>query len=347
MYLTPFPLFPSETKRKKALLHNKDWQVRNLARKKKVIVDVDTGIDDALSILYLLKQDVELLGITAVFGNVSAERAAENTLKILELAGAPKDISVFQGAEQPLFRPWQGPAVRFHGKNGLGNVGLPDSARSVQPGHAADFIVQKAEEYPEELTLLFLGPLTNLALALVKDVRLPEKVKEVVIMGGAIRVPGNVTPVSEGNIAGDPEAAHMVFSAGFPLTMVGLDVTMKAIFTERHLKLLEEKYRKDAGGQKIARVVKELLEFRFGAYAGYWEERGCPLHDPLAVAVALDPSLAEKVPMQVQIETKGTLSLGATVADLRIGRGAEPNVLVYVKADYERFFNRFIDALAK
>jgi purine nucleosidase len=316
--------------------------------KKRVILDVDTGIDDALSIMYLLKQEnVIVEGITTIYGNVSVEQATKNTLKIIELINPTREIPVVKGNEQPLFRKWQGPVIKFHGENGIGNIDLPEPKQKALDEHAADFIVRKVNEYPNEITLVFVGRLTNLALALAKDIELPKKVKELVIMGGAVKVPGNVTPVSEANIAGDPEAAHMVFSAGFPLTMVGLDVTMDAYFTVKHLKQLEEKCHKSEHHKKLAEIIMSMLEFRFKAYDGYSSEIGSPLHDPLAVGVALDPSLVEKEPLVVQIETKGTLSLGATIADLRLGKNENPNVEVCLKVDAERFLQHFIDSLTK
>lgn len=319
-----------------------------MENKKRVILDVDTGIDDALSIMYLLKQDhVQVEGITTIYGNVSVEQATKNTLKIIELMNPSSEIPVVKGSDKPLFRNWHGPSVHKHGENGIGNVELPEPKQKELDECAADFIVRKVNEYPNEMTLIFVGRLTNLALALAKDLELPKKVKEVVIMGGAVNVPGNVTPVSEANIAGDPEAAHMVFSAGFPLTMVGLDVTMDTYFTANHLKQLEEKCQKSEQHKKIAKIIKEMLDYRFQAYAGYQEELGCPLHDPLAVGVALDPSFVEKKLLSVQIETKGTLSLGATIADLRIGKNSNPNVEVCLKVDAERFLVHFIDSLSK
>jgi len=314
---------------------------------KRVILDVDTGIDDALSIMYLLKQpNVIVEGLTTGCGNVSAEKATENTLKIVELMGKAGEVPVAMGASQPLLRPWGGPVVAFHGENGIGGIDLPKPTQKPLEEHAADFIVRKVNEFPNEITLIFVGRLTNLAIALAKDSELPKKVKELVIMGGAVQVPGNVTPVSEANIAGDPDAAHMVFSAGFNLTMVGLDVTMEAHFSVNHVEMLKEKCKKSEKHTKLANLIQEMLVGRFESYRDYHEVLGSPLHDPLAVAVALDPTLVEKTPLVVTVETKGTLSLGATIADLRIGKNVNPNVNVCLKVDAERFLQHFIDSLA-
>jgi purine nucleosidase len=322
-------------------------KVSYVANVKRVILDVDTGIDDALSIMYLLKQpNVIVEGITTGYGNVSAEQATENTLKIIELMEKSGEVPVAMGATQPLLRAWGGPVVAFHGENGIGGIELPKPKQSPLDEHAADFIVRKVNEYPNEITLIFVGRLTNLAIALAKDSELPKKVKELVIMGGAVQVPGNVTPVSEANIAGDPDAAHMIFSAGFNLTMVGLDVTMKAHFTVHHVELLKEKCQHSEEHTKLANIIQEMLVGRFEAYRDHHEVLGSPLHDPLAVAVALDETLVEKTPLLVMVETKGTLSLGATIADLRIGKNLNPNVNVCLKVDAERFLNHFIDSLA-
>jgi purine nucleosidase len=315
---------------------------------KRVILDVDTGIDDAISIIYLLKHpNIIVEGITTVYGNVSVEQATKNTLQIIELMGKGNAIPVAMGYKKPLFREWSGPVVHIHGENGIGNVKLPEPVHKPIEEHASDFIVRKVNKYPNQITLIFVGRLTNLAGALAKDPMLPRKVRELVIMGGAIKVPGNVTPVSEANIAGDPEAAHMVFSAGFPLTMVGLDVTMKVYFTEKHLKNLVKKCDTTDQNKKLALVVQEMLKYRFrGYHISNKKELGSPLHDPLAVGVAFHPTLVEKVPMSIEIETKGSLSYGATIADLRIGRAKNPNAQVCMKVNHEKFLKHFMEIIS-
>lgn len=313
--------------------------------RKRIILDVDTGIDDALAILFALKSPhLAVEGITTCFGNVSVEQATKNTLQVIELAALERNPTVAMGADQPLLRKWSGPVPHIHGENGLGNVVLPEPAQMASIEHAADYIVRKVNENVGEITLVFVGRLTNLALALAKDAKLPEKVKEVVFMGGAIRVPGNVTPVAEANIAGDPEAAHLVFESGLPLTMVGLDVTMQAVFTAEDLeRLIRESGQEN---QAMIQFVRKIMEFRFDAYKREHSLGGSPLHDPLAVAVVADPSLVKKEKMWVKVETKGELSSGATIADLRGTALERTNLSVCVEVDRNRFIEQFISVLS-
>lgn len=312
--------------------------------KSRMIMDVDTGIDDALALLFALKSDdIQLEGISTVFGNVSVEQATQNTLQVLELAGAPADIPVAMGAGRPLFREWLGPVEHIHGDNGIGGYKLPAPKRKPIEEHAADFIVRKVNEHKQELTLVFVGRLTNLAIALAKDPSIAQKVKRLVLMGGALRVPGNVTPVSEANIWGDPEAAHRVFESGMPITMVGLDVTMKTILREEHVEQL--KRQASADDEPMVSFVEQILEYYFKAYEEHNGFYGSPLHDPMAVAVAVDPTLVETEDHLIKIETKGELSAGATLGDLRRVQ-AVTNASVCVRVDSERFINHFIDVLA-
>ncbi|WP_409272033.1 nucleoside hydrolase [Neobacillus sp. SCS-31] len=311
---------------------------------KKVILDIDTGIDDALAIVYLLKHpNVEVKGLTTGFGNVSVEQATKNTLQVAELTGRP-DVPVFAGASKPLLRTWNGPVVHVHGENGIGNVSLPEPKAKAGDERASDFIVRAVNEEPGEISVITVGRLTNLAEALAKDPSLPKKVKEVVIMGGAVKVPGNVTPVSEANIAGDPEAANMVFEAGFPLTMVGLDVTMQTQITAGDMAWMVSQ--KDGTNAELIDALDEMVRFRLVAYKKQDGIDGSPLHDPLAVAVTLHPDLVKTTPMLVAIETKGQLSSGATIADLRGSEKPYYNVDVCLEVDAERFIKEFVEVVS-
>ncbi|WP_054948824.1 nucleoside hydrolase [Numidum massiliense] len=316
-----------------------------MQEQKRILLDVDTGIDDALAIFYLLHSPNAVVeGITTGYGNVSVLQATYNTLQIVELAARHREIPVVPGAERPLLRNWEGPAARVHGENGFGDVVLPPPKRTALAAHAADFIVEKVNAAPGEMTLVCIGRLTNLALALAKDARLPQKVKEVVIMGGAVRVPGTVTPVSEANMHGDPEAAHLVFESGCPITLVPLDVARlldvprKVVFDEEHFAQLA------TTTQQAIPCLAQLLRFRLKAYDDGHVTAG-PLHDPLAVAVALDPTLVQKEEMYVKIETKGWLSLGATIVDLRLKQCERHNASVCVDVDRERFLAEFYGRL--
>lgn len=312
----------------------------------RIILDVDTGIDDALAILYALKSpNVKVEGITAGFGNVSNEQATYNTLQVVELAKPGYEVPVAMGAAKPLIRAWKGPVTHIHGDNGIGNASLPQPKQSALGETAADFIVRKVHEQPGELTIVTVGRLTNLAYALAKDPQLPKKVKQVVVMGGAVRVPGNVTPVCEANMAGDPEAAKIVFESGLPIRLVGLDVTMKTIFTPEHLERLKQESGPD--DQELVGFLEQILRFRFDAYKkNNGLDAGSPLHDPLAVGIALDPSLVTTEEIRIAIETKGSLSAGATVPDLRGRAKAGDPVSVCVTVDAGRFIERFIAVLS-
>jgi purine nucleosidase len=311
----------------------------------KMILDVDTGIDDALALLYALKsENIRLEGITTVFGNVSVDQATTNTLRVIELVGAPYDIPVVKGTDRPLVREWGGPVTYIHGANGIGDYDLPDPTQNAVEEYAPDFIVRKVNESPGELTLVFVGRMTNLAIALAKDPSIASKVKRLVFMGGALRAPGNASAVAEANMAGDPEAAHRVFGSGMPMTMVGLDVTMQAILTPQHVERL--KAMAAAVNARMVDFVEHILHFYFDAYQNNNGIYGAAMHDPLAVAVAIDPSLVTTEDHFVKVETLGRLSSGATLADLR-NPPAITNCSVCVGVDSERFINQLIEVLAQ
>ncbi|MCP1312431.1 nucleoside hydrolase [Paenibacillus tyrfis] len=309
----------------------------------KMIMDVDTGIDDALAILFALKSgDVELLGVTTAAGNVTAEQATLNTRQVLELAGA--HIEVFQGAAKPISRDWVGTASDIHGVNGIGEYVLPapkvkDSAES-----ALEYIIRKVNEFPNQIVLVFVGRLTNLALALQADPTMVSKIKKLVIMGGAVRVPGNVTPEAEANIYGDPEAADLVFRSGIPLAVVGLDVTMKALFKEAHLERLLEQA--EAGQEELLSFTKHIIQYRFEAYMRKKGIKGTALHDPLAVAVAINPSLVVMEKTHVRIKTEETHLLGATIEEPQLSK-VNPNAEVAIDVNTDAFIHMFIETLAR
>lgn len=276
-----------------------------------VYLDCDTGIDDAMALLYLHQQPtVDLLGVGTVTGNVTAHQAALNTVALLELVGSTAPVAV--GEPQPLAHAWAGGAPAVHGATGTGDVELPAGTRSPHDLDAADLLIDLARRHPGRLKVVATGPLTNLAVALQREPDLPGLVDSVTIMGGAALVPGNITPVAEANIANDPEAAALVFAAGWPLTMVGLDVTMRHRLTEEHRKRLL------AGPHRPARYVGRMLDMYFQFYVDIFGTRACALHDPLAVAIAIGrvvPSLAPTV--TVRIETGEGPARGSTIADLR------------------------------
>lgn len=306
---------------------------------RKVILDVDTGIDDALGIILAAKSgEFDLVGITTVNGNVSLAKATENTCKILDLLQLGGQVPVVPGASQPLLRPMFF-EHRVHGEDGLGGA-LRDTTVVTQPakGFGPDFIVENVLAQPGQITLIMTGPLTNLALAVRKCPQLVHHVKEVVFMGGVVREHGNVTPTAEYNMFVDPEAAKVVFHAGFPeLTLVGLDVTRKVLLNEDHIREL--------GDTPIGRYVKQSTADYLQRYFEHNGVRACAMHDPLAVAVALNRDLVTTQKLYVDVETRSDLCDGQTVCDFQNRLGMEPNMNVCLAVDDEAFFERFIRAL--
>lgn len=296
-----------------------------------IILDVDTGVDDALAIAYAARSpEIELLGLTTTFGNITVEEAARNSLIVLEKLGR-SDVPVYQGSAQPLRRTKTEYPRHIHGEQGLGGAPLVQPRAAKAEGDAADFIIEQVRSRPRELTLVLVGPLTNLARAVEKSPEIAGLVNRVVIMGGAVRAPGNVSPYAEANIYSDPEAADIVFRAGFPLTVVGLDVTMKTLLP----RTIVRQWRETRG--ELGKFFADMTEFYIDFYEqGYPGIGGCALHDPLAIGVVIDPSFVTVEEMRVKVVTEGEeLARTAEVP------GEQPNVRVCVGVDAERFLAHF------
>ena len=312
-----------------------------------VLVDCDTGIDDAMALLYLLSSDtVDVVAMSTVFGNISAETAAGNCLRVLELCGRD-DVPVARGAEVPLlgYQPVLAPYV--HGDDGLGNTGLPPATLPLSPLSGAELIVQTAREHPGDLHIIATGPLTNLALALAIEPRLTELVAHVTIMGGAAEAPGNETAAAEANILHDPEGANRVLTAEWDTTLVPLDVTMREVITDAHRARLE------AAGNPIASFVVAITDFYFDFFAkDSFAERSSPVHDALAAAIAIRDVVPLVAPVvTVQVDCGWGAARGKTVADTR-GRyrgyppidGARCTVVLETDGTFaDRLTQRFID----
>ncbi|CAN5703731.1 nucleoside hydrolase [soil metagenome] len=322
------------------------------------IMDVDTGIDDSLAILYACASpEAELIGVTCVSGNVEAGQVAVNTLAVLELAGR-EDVEVAMGRRLPLVRSLQ-TAPDTHGPRGLGYAELPEPARRLSARHAADLIVDEARRRPGQLTLVTLGPLTNVALAVLLEPQLPRLLGRLVMMGGSYRSAGNTAPTTEWNVAVDPEAMQIVIQAfgstDLPRrpTALGLDVTERAKLLPMHLEHLARRIgcRPDGsalpGGRddRLMRYVSEALRFYMefhGRYDGFY---GAFIHDALALAAAFDPRLIEVQAATVEVELAGRLTTGETVTDWRRTWRRPPNLDVAVAVDAETFMTRFLDRL--
>ena len=308
-----------------------------------ILLDCDTGIDDALALLFLARLvrsgEAELTAIGTVFGNVAADVAAANTLRVLECAGLPA-IPVAIGAARPMV----GEAIfapEFHGGDGLGDTGLPAPAGRPVAGTAPDQLIRLARERPGELTLLAVGPLTNLGIALLLEPALPRLLRQVVIMGGALDHPGNVTSHAEANIWHDPEAAELVLAAPWPVTLVPLDATHAAAVDAAWLDRLA------AGGSDTARLATRLLGFYSGAYRRTMGKRGAVIHDALAAVLAVDPAAAQYAERPVYVELRGDRIRGATLWDRRAAADADgrPAVRVAVRPDVAAFHDRLLASL--
>jgi len=336
-----------------------------------LILDVDTGIDDSLALLYAAgSPDAELVAVTCVSGNTDARQVATNTLAVLELAGRT-DVEVALGREMPLVRPLE-TTPETHGPLGLGHAELPPPTRAMSDRHAVDVILEEAHRRPGEIELVTLGPLTNLAVALGQDPELPRLLHGFTLMGGAFGVPGNTTPTTEWNIHCDPEAAKFVFRAwadaraadptiARPLAL-GLDVTERARLLPEHVVRLARRAgstpddsialargedpmiaTRSVASDPIVRFVADALRFYMEFHARYDGFYGAFIHDPLALAVALDRSLVTTEALYVDVETTGELTTGMTVADRRRITGKAPNLDVATSADVATFLDRLIE----
>lgn len=337
-----------------------------------VILDVDTGIDDSLALLYALASpEAELLAVTCVSGNVEARQVAINTLALLELAGRT-DIEVAVGREVPLERPLE-TTPETHGPRGIGYAELPPPQRPISDRSGIDVIVDAARERPGEITLVTLGPLTNLAVALEREPRLPRLLRRHVLMGGAFGAPGNTTPTTEWNVHCDPEAAKIAFTAwadaiaddaSIPRPVaLGLDVTEGARIGPEHVVALAHRAgsqpdeslataRDDPLGPRMSVASNPVIRFIADALRWYYEfhERydgfyGAFIHDPLAVAAAFDAGLITTEALYVDVETRGELTTGMTVADRRHLTGKAANVDVAATADIALFLDRLVERI--
>jgi len=323
---------------------------------KRVIIDTDPGDDDAAAILWCLASDnIQVEALTITHGNVEVDKCAQNALVLLEIAGR-QDIPVYKGVDKPLLRPaWH--AKWIHGEDGFGDVDLPVPTSKLAGNRAAEEIVRRVQEAPGEISLLALAPLTNVALAIGMEPRLSEWVKEIILMGGAVRTGGNVTPVATFNIAVDPEAAHMVYHSGIPIVQVGLDVCNHVEETDHHLAEVEKthspvtdflikilQFRRD----RAARLMDELgSQFQIPGMANpdvpaHITGQGVRLNDLPTAGYLVAPELFRGEKVFVEIETKGEFTAGVTVADFRSQYEKPPNATVLLKVDGPKLVERWV-----
>lgn len=320
---------------------------------RRVIIDTDPGIDDAMAILLALNSpELEVEALTVVPGNVNAAQGLENALKIVSLAGRC-DVLVAGGAQHPLNQKLV-TAQYWHGPNGLAGVDLPHPQCKADARFGPDLIIEMVHKYPHQVTLIPVGPLTNIALAVSKDPTIASLVKDIVIMGGSI-TGGNVNGAAEANIFGDPEAAQIVFNAGWTVTMIGSDVGERTLITRKDVTELQANHRPESD------FIAKLADFYVtrSEKSGY---QGAAMYDPLAVATVIDPTLVTLKNMHVDVETKGEFTRGETVAN-RMGSdendvlhgdhyeidgviALKPNARVCVASDGDRFVRLFIGRIS-
>ena len=335
------PMAPSSYDQRKAVLQAAREQAARMTPRK-IIIDTDPGQDDAVAILLALAspEEIEVLGITAVAGNVPLALTARNARMVCELAGR-RDIPVFAGCEAPLKRALI-TAEHVHGKTGLDGPVLPEPTMPLSEGHGVDFIVQSLRtQAPDSVTLCALGPLTNIASAFVRAPEIAARVRRIVLMGGAYFEVGNITPAAEFNIHVDPEAADIVFRSGAQITVMPLDVTHKALVTPERNAAFR------ALGTPVGVAVAEMTDFFERFDKAKYGSKGAPLHDPCVIAWLIRPDLFAGRLVNVEIETTSPLTLGMTVADWWGVTDRAPNATFMGDLDADGFFALLTERLAR
>ena len=313
-------------------------RVEEPRRRQRLVLDCDPGHDEAIAILLAARTPgIQLEAITTVAGNQTVDKTAYNALRVCSLAGI-HSIPVAKGMDRPLVRDLM-TAPSIHGSSGLDGPSLPEPTISLAPIHAVDLLIELLLASRGDLTLVATGPLTNIATAMRREPAIVPKIQQIVLMGGAIGL-GNWTPAAEFNIYVDPEAAHIVFTCGRPVTMVGLDVTHTVLATP------DVRARLRALGTPVAHLVDDLLGFFAETYLKVFGFSSPPLHDPCAVAHVADPTLVQTQSMRVDIELRGEHTVGRTVCDVHGVMGKPANADVAVGIDVPRFWDLLIETLA-
>jgi len=305
------------------------------SQKQKIILDVDPGHDDAAAImLAAAAQNIDLLAITVVAGNQTLEKTTINALNVCSVAGI-SNIPVAAGMSRPIVRD-QIIAANIHGETGLDGPYFGKPTVQLDKRHAVDLIIELLMNSEGDITLVPTGPLSNIAMAIRREPRIVPKIKQIVLMGGAYQL-GNYTPAAEFNIYADPEAAHIVFTCGRPITMMGLDLTRQALARK------EEVARIRSIGNKASILFAELMEFFSKTQKEVFGWDAPPLHDPTTVAWLIDPTCIETKPMYVAVELRGEHTYGRTVCDYYGVTGNQPNAQVAVKLNYRKFWDIMYD----
>lgn len=301
----------------------------------RVILDTDPGIDDALAILLLATSpEMSLEAITVTHGNTTVEKCTRNALQIAELVGL--NLPIAQGAREPLVKALS-VAEETHGDGGLGYALLPSTDKKPTEKHAVDLIIELVEKYPGEITILAIGPLTNIALALHRKPSIAQKIKRIVSMAGAIHFPGNATPDSEYNVFCDPEAFDIVLRSGLDLTIVPLDVTYKCIFTKKHMDRISTRNR------EIRKFIDDATRFYMEFHDEYQEIDGCAINDPLAAAILIRPDLVTLRDYFMTVELNGRYTRAKTSVDHFNAYKKKPNTHVVMEVNVDAFMDFFIE----
>ncbi|HCR70690.1 MAG TPA: nucleoside hydrolase [Anaerolineae bacterium] len=304
----------------------------------KIIIDTDPGVDDALTfLLALASPEIQLEALTSVHGNIGIENTTRNALSVLELAQA-SHIPVARGCEVPLVSPLYKSDKNVHGKKGVGNANLPEPKSKVINQHAIDFLIEKVNAQPNQISIFPIGPLTNIALAIRKDPEFVKNVKELVIMGGSIKQGGNATPLAEFNIFADAHAAHVVFHAGIPIKLIPLDVTQQCLLTAKDI---EHIYQINS---PIARFIKDATDVYLDFYRKHGID-GCALHDPLTLATIIAPELLIFENYYVGVDFSGGISNGHTFADLMNVSKKPANMQVAMGVRGRAFIDLFVERM--
>jgi purine nucleosidase len=304
---------------------------------KRIIIDTDPGVDDAFAfLLALASPEIQLEALTTTQGNVTLEKATRNALSVLEL-GRASQIPVVAGSVVPLVQPLRA-TTDIHGASGIGDSRLPEPTTKPLDIHAVDYLIERALEEPGDLSIFPIGPLTNIAMAIRKEPRFAKAVKELVIMGGAITENGNSTPLAEFNIYVDPHAAHIVFHAGIPITLIPLDVTHKCLLKQEHVDRLMKV------DSSISRFIKDAVEvyFKFSYERGF---TGCALHDPLTLATVIAPELLTLKEYYVDVDHSTGPAMGKTFADIFNVMKKPANMKVAMDVRGDDFIELFVQRM--
>ena len=318
---------------------------------RKIIIDTDPGIDDSMAIFYALNSpEIELLGLTTIFGNASTEICTTNALRLLEIAGR-SDIPVYRGAEKPISSELRGSPDFVHGPDGQGDSNLSPPKTSVQDETALEFLHKTIRDNPGEVTLVPIGPLTNIAELFIHDSSIEQDIKEIILMGGNAISEGNATPTAEANIINDPEAADIVFSANCEISMVGLDVTNKVFMSKEEINILCQ------FNDPRSEHLKKIIPFYYDFLSSFFGLEGMPTHDSSAITYLLDRSLFSTLNYPIKVETEG-ISRGKTWMGMGISRNegglserlkpweGRKNVNVCVDVDAEKVISLILERLS-